>query len=299
MTTATPATTLQLAAFRARTFAEIARRRAAANPARDALLMLADLLDVAALSFETEPPQIMDGITVTNTIPADAWLALADAETVAEENPGTGFPAHFGRYVTAPVFGRTPDVPGPLNPVSPALATQEINLATALGLVHGHLETTGDREVTAAMLEAALILHGKFARLAASVVIDNARQCNQPTAAPQTPAPAAELDVTGLTAFTVGIIRLAESKGLAPSWTKPHGNTRRLIVNGTGPHGTFGTITIGKTSGKVLRAELIHGNGGSAVKAQGTNAVRALLTSLSVTYCQRDCTAATDAACRP
>ncbi|WP_212747233.1 hypothetical protein [Streptomyces montanus] len=108
----------------------------------------------------------------------------------------------------------------------------------------------------------------------------------------------APLDMTGLTAYTLGIINLARSKGLRPAWSTPRGNTRRLALNTVGPHGAFGSIQIGRTSGKVLRAEVIPGNDGKPQHAEGTNAVRALLTELPDTACTEGCTAPSPAACR-
>ncbi|WP_240364073.1 hypothetical protein [Streptomyces sp. S1D4-20] len=109
---------------------------------------------------------------------------------------------------------------------------------------------------------------------------------------------AAPIDLTGLTAYTIGIIRLAQDKGLRPSWSGIYRGARRITLNAGGMHGTFGTIQIGKTSGKVRRAEIIHGNGGTPRRAQGTNAVRALLTTATPHTCPENCTASS-ASCRP
>ncbi|MGG7574165.1 hypothetical protein [Streptomyces sirii] len=107
------------------------------------------------------------------------------------------------------------------------------------------------------------------------------------------------LDLTGLTAYTVGVIRLAEAKGLRPTWGQPRGNARRIILNAVGPHGAFGSITIGRSSGKVLRAEVVHGNDArGACRAQGTNAVRVLLNGVPRSTCQPGCAAPSTAACR-
>ncbi|WP_030780726.1 hypothetical protein [Streptomyces sp. NRRL S-920] len=107
------------------------------------------------------------------------------------------------------------------------------------------------------------------------------------------------IDVTGLTAYTIGIIRLAEAKELRPTWGPPRGNARRLYLNADGPHGAFGVITIGRTSGKVLHAEVVHGNDArETCKAKGTNAVRALLNNVPRSTCPPDCTAPSSAACR-
>ncbi|MCX4677666.1 hypothetical protein OG413_20555 [Streptomyces sp. NBC_01433] len=105
------------------------------------------------------------------------------------------------------------------------------------------------------------------------------------------------IDLTGVTPYTVGIIRLAEAKGLHPTWQQPYGNSRRIVLNAVGPHATFGSITIGRTSGKVLRAEVIHGNGAKPRRAKGTNAVRELLNGVQRTNCSLNC--ADPSSCRP
>ncbi|MFI1201682.1 hypothetical protein ACH4VR_19885 [Streptomyces sp. NPDC020883] len=172
MSTATPLPNALAAAHRAHTLANLARGRAPLHPARDALLAIADLLDIAALSFQTEPPTYFNGIAVTNTVPADAWLALTDAEYKAVDNPRTGFPAAFGQYVTQPVFGNALKLPDRTDPVSPALADKETQLLAALRLVHDQLATATTPDLVAVMLEAALILHSKLARLADVTVCD-------------------------------------------------------------------------------------------------------------------------------
>ena len=121
------------------------------------------------------------------------------------------------------------------------------------------------------------------------------------TPAPEPIPPAAEttIDLTGLTAYTVGIVRLAEAKGLRPTWGQPHGHTRRITLNAVGPHGAFGSIVIGRTSGKVLRAEVIHGNDAKRPsRAKGTNAVRILLNGVHRSACQPGCAAPSSTDCR-
>ncbi|MCX4681668.1 hypothetical protein OG413_41440 [Streptomyces sp. NBC_01433] len=107
------------------------------------------------------------------------------------------------------------------------------------------------------------------------------------------------MDLTGLTIYTAAIVRLAEEKGLRPTWGQPHGRTRRIVLNSVGPHGAFGSIVIGRTSGKVLRAEVIHGNDARhPCHAKGTNAVRVLLSSVRRSTCQPGCNAPFSADCR-
>lgn len=103
------------------------------------------------------------------------------------------------------------------------------------------------------------------------------------------------VDLTGLTAYTVNLIRLAEAKGLRPVWGQPRSNSRRIVLNADGPHGAFGSITVGKASGKVLRAEVVHGNDArGACRAEGTNAVRVLLNGVTRSTCQPGCTSSAD-----
>ncbi|MDF3303056.1 hypothetical protein [Streptomyces tropicalis] len=108
------------------------------------------------------------------------------------------------------------------------------------------------------------------------------------------------IDLTGVTSYTAGIVRLAQAKGLRPAWGQPRGHTRRIILNAVGPHGAFGSIVIGRSSGKVLRAEIIHGNDAKVPRrAKGTNAVRALLREVTPSACRQGCTAQSSTACRP
>ncbi|MGW2496192.1 hypothetical protein ACWCV2_17040 [Streptomyces pseudogriseolus] len=298
------------AAFRARTIATVARERAA-NPApvlttegRDALHQIAALLDAAALVLETEEPDVIDGITITNVLPFDAWEPLHKATNLAADNPAIGFPPNFTQYVTAPVFRDPVDLPPSLLPGGPVLIAKEGDLFARLHAVHAHLHhTLLTRDgVTVGYLKAAFALHWKHARLAASVAADAARPCNQPDASGPASTPDAEpapLNLTGLTPYTVGVIRLAEREGLRATDAGTHRGVRRIALNAGGKHGTFGTLQIGARSGKVLRVELIHGNDGTPRRAQGAMNVRLLLAAERIHACPDDCTAFTTAACRP
>lgn len=107
------------------------------------------------------------------------------------------------------------------------------------------------------------------------------------------------INLSHITAYTVGIVRLAEAKGLRPTWGQPHGRTRRIILNAVGPHGAFGSIVIGRSSGKVLRAEVVHGNDAKVPRrATGTNAVRALIMEVTPSACSEGCSAESSTACR-
>ncbi|MFD7661270.1 hypothetical protein [Streptomyces sp. NPDC059788] len=116
----------------------------------------------------------------------------------------------------------------------------------------------------------------------------------------QVPGAAEAIDLTGVTVYTAGIVHLAEAKGLRPTWDQPRGRTRRIILNAVGPHGAFGSIIIGRTSGKILRAEVIDGNDAKEPRrATGTNAVRALLMEVTPSACSQGCDAESSTACRP
>jgi hypothetical protein len=107
------------------------------------------------------------------------------------------------------------------------------------------------------------------------------------------------LDLNGLTAYTVGILRRAHAAGLRPVWGQPRGNARRIVLNGPGPHSAFGSLTIGAKTGKVLRAEIVYGNDPDArvVVAAGANAVRDVIGGLSPSVCREDCAASSTAVC--
>ncbi|MFN1193304.1 hypothetical protein ACK03K_34135 [[Kitasatospora] papulosa] len=188
--------TAQAAAHRARTIAAIARTRVA-SPApipdptgRAALLEIADRLDIAAYSFETDEPGSLDGITITNTVPVDAYLALSEAETIAEDNPTSGFPPEFGEYVTAPVYGKAVSLPPSLLPGGPVLIAQEGDLFARLLVLHAELAASTAPESIAGLLELVFRLLWKHAQLADSIAVDRNRPDSQPTQVPEIPAPA-------------------------------------------------------------------------------------------------------------
>ncbi|MDN3056876.1 hypothetical protein PH213_20440 [Streptomyces sp. SRF1] len=171
--------TAQLAADRARTLADIVRDRAPLNPARNALLAIAAHLGASAEAFETDEPFVIEGVTVTNTIPADAAVSLHQAQTIAEDNPRIAYLRHVIDYVTAPITRRLPEHP-PLNPVSNQLARQESGLRTRIALAAHDLDRTTDPTTRHAVLANLADLHRSFNRLADAVAVDNARPCNRP-----------------------------------------------------------------------------------------------------------------------
>ena len=100
----------------------------------------------------------------------------------------------------------------------------------------------------------------------------------------------------GLTAYTKGIVELAEAKGLRPMWRT--GRARHeLILSTPGPHGPSGCIVVGARTGKVLRGEITHGAGGSITPAKGTHAVRRLLAALTPSACPPLCPASSTESC--
>jgi hypothetical protein len=116
-------------------------------------------MDGVARSLQTDRPRDPNGI------PADAWLALGDAEGAAA-GMGTGFPDWFGLYVTQAINGRALEAPAPIDADSPALVKREAPLIAALRLIHVQLVAPRAPEVAEAMLEAAFVLHAKLAQFA-------------------------------------------------------------------------------------------------------------------------------------
>ncbi|MFE1786400.1 hypothetical protein ACFW9F_28470, partial [Streptomyces sp. NPDC059506] len=80
-----------------------------------------------------------------------------------------------------------------------------------------------------------------------------------PEQVPGTAETGTTIDLTGVTAYTAGIVRLAEAKGLRPAWGQPYGRTRRIILDAVGPHGAFGSNGNGRDSRPVRGAEGVTG----------------------------------------
>jgi hypothetical protein len=83
------------------------------------------------------------------------------------------------------------------------------------------------------------------------------------------------------TTVTDQIVALAEKAGLRPAWQPAYRGVTTIALNGEGPSGVFGSIHVGSRSGRVLRAELVHGNGGPTRTYTGAVEVRAALKTLS------------------
>lgn len=177
MTVTIPATAAA-AAGRARDLADLISHHALLHPAGTAMLKIVGLLITAAESLETTSAPVMDGIAATNTTPAKAAFALADAQCVALANPAAGISDHVMWYVTAPITRHVPQL-APLNPVSSQFARQEASLLTRIALAAAELETTTDPDTRYEVLEALHNLHRMHDRLSASVAFDNARPCNR------------------------------------------------------------------------------------------------------------------------
>ncbi|GHA94419.1 hypothetical protein [Streptomyces chryseus] len=168
------------AAARARALAYVILSRAALHPAQDALTEMVEHLDTAALAFEAEDAPVIDGVTVTNTTPIDAGMALVQCMALAVDNPAAGIPDEVFYYVTAPISRRPVDLPQ-LNPVSTQHARQEGRLRTQIALAAHDLDASSPADETTRIAHLAVLLdlHRNFARVAAAVAVDNARPCNR------------------------------------------------------------------------------------------------------------------------
>jgi hypothetical protein len=100
----------------------------------------------------------------------------------------------------------------------------------------------------------------------------------------------------GLSKYTLGLVRLAQSKGMRATWTAGK-RTHHLHLSCLGPHGASGFITVGANSGRILRGHITHGNDGPTVHAEGTTAVRALIAPLTPSQCPPYCDAKNTEAC--
>lgn len=175
------------AAHRARTLATIARTRAAwpvmeNNATGRAAAQIAELLDTAAHSLETEEPQQLDGITITNALDFDASMALHTAEDLAAEHPTIGFPPRFAPYVTAPMFREDIEVPASGLPSGSPFTAQEDDLFVRLTVMHGVLDGLTAPEAVAAILTVVFELHRRHSVIVASAAVDAARPGNRSTA---------------------------------------------------------------------------------------------------------------------
>ncbi|MEU5978494.1 hypothetical protein [Streptomyces sp. NPDC047315] len=222
------------AAHRARTIAGIARTRAD-NPTpipdatgRAALRKIATCLDVAAHSLETEEPPTWHDTTITNTLDADTFVALSEADQIAADNPTIGFPPHLSQYVTAPVYGTEIDMPPSLEPASIRLA-QEGGMFAQVLMSHTYLSLTNDPTTMSQALKIAFEYLWQHAQLTASATD------NTPPHAPATPHTAeqhAPQPAPGTEhPFSVSDIAHATAKRLGTGWRAQ-----------PGPHGTTGTI---------------------------------------------------------
>ncbi|WP_327393789.1 protein phosphatase 2C domain-containing protein (plasmid) [Streptomyces sp. NBC_01186] len=82
------------------------------------------------------------------------------------------------------------------------------------------------------------------------------------------------------TSYTRSVVQLAAWAGLRPEWRDPYRSVRVIALNGTGPRATFGTVSVGARSGRVLRAQFIHGPGGEVENHEGPGAVREALSRI-------------------
>jgi len=166
--TLAPTHTARVAADRARLLAAVLRDRASQHPAEAQLRAIAADLDTTGHHFATEPPSVINGITITNDIPADAAMALWDARAIAEDTPGLGHLVPVLRYVLAHMPGASGPELEPLSPAIPQLARREAGLRTRIALAAHELGRVNDPTTRYAVLAVLVDLHREFADLAAA-----------------------------------------------------------------------------------------------------------------------------------
>jgi hypothetical protein len=150
------------AARRAWTLLNIADRRSRENqhPAEKQLVDITEFLAVAITSLREDPSPD------DNPLPADADLALADADCWAGDYPAGGFPSTLSSYITQPLTGAAVGLPEALEPEDPALASAEGQLRAALDTIHDQLGAATEPAVVDGLLEAAMALYVSYAALA-------------------------------------------------------------------------------------------------------------------------------------
>ncbi|MFF4900484.1 hypothetical protein [Streptomyces sp. NPDC001068] len=169
-TAATAARSHRECAARARDLAEILRTRAFGHPHKDVLLVFIGHLYTAAEAFDTIAPLVMDGVTITNAIPAEASMPLLMAVSRASEHPEAGISEALFAYVTAPITRRTYRTE-PL-PASDPSARRDVELRTRIALAEHNLTTETDPTTRYALLAILMQLHGDRLTLGATVRAD-------------------------------------------------------------------------------------------------------------------------------
>ncbi|MFC8442085.1 hypothetical protein ACFUJT_28460 [Streptomyces griseoincarnatus] len=153
----------QHAALIASALADAIRSGAKQHPDRGALERIAELLDTVVIAFVDEPDAV--------SAPADAALALQDAEVLAARSPGAGLPLGFTAAVLAPARGQAPELPVPVGAASPQLAEQDARLRARLALVEEWLLDTQHPDMVPAYASMSLTLRTKLAHIAAAVAV--------------------------------------------------------------------------------------------------------------------------------
>lgn len=166
--------TARAAADRAHALAAVLTARALDRPDTDTFRTVAAHLGTAAHAFETEEPFYFEGVAVTNCFPADASMALLDADCAAEDDPAHPYLRDVVRYVSAPITRTVPELPS-LNPRDEVLAYREIGISTRIGVAAYSLDTASTDGTRRAIFADLLDLHQEFAQLADAVAADKAR----------------------------------------------------------------------------------------------------------------------------
>ncbi|MFE9138035.1 hypothetical protein [Streptomyces sp. NPDC007355] len=154
----------QHAALIASALADVIRGNAKQQPNRGVLERIADMLDAAVIAFvDVEPDAV--------SAPADAVLALQDAEVLAARSPEAGLPLWFTAAVLTPVTGHTPELPAPVGTASPQLAEQDARLRARLALVEEWMLDTQHPDMVPAYTSMSLTLRTKLAHIAVAAAV--------------------------------------------------------------------------------------------------------------------------------
>lgn len=163
----TPSPPSQHAVLIASALADVTRSGAKQHPGRGPWSALRNCSDAVLIAFADAQPDTVSG-------PADAALALQDAEVLATRYPGAGLPPGFTAAVLASVSGHAPELPVPVGAAPHTqLAAEDAWLRARLALVEEWLLDTQHPHMTSAYASMSLTLRTKLAHTTEAVAVDS------------------------------------------------------------------------------------------------------------------------------